>query len=172
MRIAGRENTQATAVGIEFHNIGTVQFIGDAVVAHIAAGTDRDIDLRTILTDEKIASPMIVIAAGGQVDDFLPFADDLRCAGLIRIAPDAVGIGDIERISDQRHSKRLVESAKKCRAYIDCSRAFGIAQQRDAVRARHDGAVVALEPCLETVHDRFWFCGYCRRFRNEHIAVR
>src|SRR3954469_9543185 len=55
-------------------------------------------------------------------------------------ADDCVGVRDVERFADECHAEWRVKTFEKSRAGVGHAVAVGVAQQADAIRARHAGA--------------------------------
>ena len=73
--------------------------------------------------------------AGLEADEFSPGRGDAVRARHIREGHHAVGVADIERVAQQRHAERLVQSLHENLARFGDAVAIGVAQQRDAVGA-------------------------------------
>src|SRR6187455_631651 len=85
---------------------------------------------------QQAARPM---PAGLEADELLPRRRDAVRAGHIGEGHHAVGVADIERVAQQRHAERLVQSLHENFTLFRDPIAIGVAQQRDAVRALAEG---------------------------------
>jgi hypothetical protein len=85
-----------------------MKFVVDPVLADVAARSDRDVELRSGAVGDEVARPVIVVAAGREVEDFLARAFKLGIAVAIRKTPNAVGIRDVEVAVEQEHAERLI----------------------------------------------------------------
>jgi hypothetical protein len=96
----------------------------------------RHVELAAVAARDQVLRP-VVVDPRGQVGHFLRGAGDARVAGLVGKPHDRIGVGDVEKTADERHAERRVEAFEECSARFGNSVAVGIAQQRDAIRARH-----------------------------------
>lgn len=65
-----------------------MNFAVDPVLADVTARSNRDIELRSRAVGNQVACPMIVVAAGRQIEDFFARAFKPRVAVAIGKAPD------------------------------------------------------------------------------------
>ena len=116
----------------------------------------------------------MVDRAGGEIDDLGRRRRDLDLPGRIRKAHDGVGVGDVERVADERHAERRVQILEKHRAGFGDAVAVDIAKQRDAIRARIAGPALVHEQAEEPAAYPRPVVGTNRRvaFGDQHIAVR
>ena len=106
----------------------------------------------------------------------------MPAAALMAVSPsrvgnahDRVGVGDVERVADERHAERRVAVlSRNGRLHLGDAVAVGVAQQRDAIRARHRAAGLLLVPLEEPALDALAVLGPRRRvgLGDEHVAVR
>ena len=115
--------------------------------------------------------------AAGQIADPGGRRIDLGLPGLVRKFHDRIGIGDIKIVADQHHAERRIQSihcAEEDAARLGNSVAVGVAQQRDAVGARHAGAGPFLKLLVDESLDARGVVrlGRCVAFGDQHVAVR
>ena len=110
----------------------------------------------------------------GQVDDLRPRCGDLRLPFDIRKAPQRVGRRDIEIVADERHAEWRIDARDEYRSRFGDAVAIGVAQQRDAIRARAARAGALHQSLHDPALDAFAVFGLrrCCRFGDEHVAVR
>ena len=85
-----------------------------------------------------------------QVGDLHAWRVDLSFPVRIGEAHDRVGIGDVEVVADKRHAERRVEVFEENGSRFRNAIAVGVAQERDAVRARDAGPRPLLRHVQET----------------------
>ena len=79
---------------------------------------------------------MVVVAAGGQIENLLARSGYLPIIGAIAEPHHRVGVGDIELVAEKPHAKRLIEVCRERLAYLGTAIAVGIAKQCDPIRRR------------------------------------
>ena len=118
---------------------------------------------------------MMIARRAGQRCERLRRRRDLRVAVLVRHPHQRVGIGDVQPVADQRHAEGREQVRDQHGLRFRDAVAVLVAQQRDAVGARHVGAGFRERLVHEGRADgirrfvgRRWAIG----FGDEHIAVR
>ena len=86
---------------------------------------------------------------------------------------DRIGIGDVEILADQHHAERRIQPAEEDAARLGDAVAVGVAQQRDAVGARHPGARPFLRLPVDKALDALAVVRLRRRVAlgDQHVAV-
>ena len=98
---------------------------------------------------------------------------DPRLTFLVRKAQQRVGIGDIEVAADQRHPEGRMQAVEEHGAGVDDAVAVGIAQQGDAIGARHPGAgALQEEPHRPAFDAAAALAGGGIGLGHQHVAVR
>ena len=113
---------------------GGARFVLDADVAGRA---DGDVETALVAVEREIARP--VTAAGAEraaLGDRQRPADGARLARRVAVAPDAARVGDVEVVAGDRQPVRPLEAAREGHDQLGLAAAIGVAQQRDAARAR------------------------------------
>ena len=80
---------------------------------------------------------MVVARAGRQFDDAFGRRTDAGLSGAVRHAHERVGVGDVERVAQQRHAVRRMQTRHEHAARFRDAIAITVTQQRDAIGARH-----------------------------------
>ena len=139
-----------------------------AVVGDIGERADPGIEFPTVGARQQAPRPMPVRLEG---DEFPARPGDAVRARHIGEGHHAVGVADIERVAEQRHAERLVQSLNEDLALFGDAVGIGVAQQRDAVRADTEGTGPShrrLHRVAEHAPDR---SGDLIRLGNEDIAI-
>src|ERR671914_3077264 len=138
------------------------------VLARIAGGADRNVELAAVGARQDVARPVIVVAAGRQRKDHLARRLDPGLALLVGEAHHAIGVRDEERVPDQCHAKGLVQVLQEDGTCLRHSVPIRIAQERDPVRAYPDRAGPNHALTFGRGLVGFRVTSY---FSNEHVAV-
>jgi hypothetical protein len=101
--------------------------------------------------------------AGRQIRDLRARPREALRAVAVFEAQDCVGIRDVERVADERHAERRIEALEEHAADLGLAVAVGIAQQGDAIRARHARTGFLLRLVHEETLDAFLVLGALRR---------
>ena len=116
-----------------------------AALGDIAERADPDIELLAVGARQQAPRPM---PAGLEGDELPPRRGDAVRARHIGEGHHAVGVADIERVAQQRHAERLVQSLHENLALFGDAVAIGVAQQRDAVGAVAKGGGAPHRACI------------------------
>ena len=114
---------------------------------------------------------MMVDRAAGQVDQLGGLGGDPRLSGLVRIADDRVGVGDVQVAPDQRDAEGMDQMVEQHRAQLGLAVAVRIAEQGDAHRPLRARAGMVLDPAHHQL------LGPLDRFRraagldHQHVAI-
>jgi hypothetical protein len=117
---------------------------------------------------------MVIERAAGQVGDLLCRLHNLCITLLVGEAHHGIGIGDIERVADQRHAERRIEVLQQHRAHLGDAVTIGVAQKRDAVGARRACAGPLLRLRVDHTLDALGIFGPLRTVAlcDQDIAIR
>ncbi len=118
----------------------------------------------------------MVVDSAWQIGNEGRLGGEMRVAGLVRKTHHRIGIGDIKAVADQRHAERRKQAADELRTHLCHAVAIGIAQQGDAIGARHRRAGLFHHRALHLLAQPaagFGIFGLGRlgRFGHQHIAV-
>ena len=111
------------------------------------------------------------MAARLEGGEFPPRRGDVVRAHYVRKCHDAVGVADIERVAQQCHAERLIQSLHEGLAFFGDAVAIGVVQQRDAIGADAKGVGAShggLHGVTKYAPDRF---GDLRRLGNEDATI-
>ena len=109
--------------------------------------------------------------AGLERGQFPPRGGNAAGPRLVGEGDHAVGIADIERVPQQRHSERLVQSRKKRLPGFRDAVAIGVAQQRDAIRADPGGGRALHRGDHGVVEEGAGRIGDGQQLGGENVAV-
>ena len=111
---------------------------------------------------------------GRQVDDLYAWRLDRERARRVRKPNDGIGVRDVQVLADERHAERRVQVRQQHHASFGDAVTVGVAQERDAIRARHRAAGLFLVVLEEPALDPLVVVGPLRRVRlgHEYVAVR
>ena len=133
--------------------------------------------MQAVAAGDDVLRPVMVDGTCRQVGDLHAWRVDLGLPLRIGEAHDRVGIGDVEVVADERHAERRIEVFEENGSRFRNAIAVGVAQKRNAVRARDAGAGPLLRHVKEEAFDPFgvlrprpdrWF----RRRGRRHWAAR
>ena len=165
------EDARGPARKVDFKNGGAALFPLQAVFAHIAVGADGGVQLRSVRAGDDIFGPMVIERPARKVRHLDAGGGDFFHALAVVKPQNGVGIGDIERVADQRHSKRRVQVLHE---YVLGRAARSvIAKERDAIGTGDTGARALLggfvDPALDPLSVLRPFRGI--GFRDENVAI-
>jgi hypothetical protein len=136
---AAGEDLRRSAGGIDLPHRSPALLCGNAVLHGVAVRSDADIEPPPVGAGDEALVPMVIDPAGGQGADDASGAADPRRAGDVGEDQQAVAVGDVERVANEGHPERSVQSGDERRPGFRDAVAVGIAQQGDAVRAGYRG---------------------------------
>ena len=90
---------------VDFPDRGATAFIPDSVLSSIAVRADANEQLRAVRTRQQTLGPVMIEGTARQVDHFFAGGFDARLSCHIRKADQCIGIRDVQRAADKRHSK-------------------------------------------------------------------
>ena len=108
---------------------------------------------------------------GGQVQDLAPRHADLQVAWLIGKRHQRVGVGDVERVADQRHAIGRIETGEKRRLRFGAAIAIGVAQQGDAIGRWIARASLRHQIVHHALDDPVLGPGRAVGFRHQYVAI-
>ena len=120
---------------VELMNRGAALFDVHALVGDVGERADPDVELRFVGRQKQAAGPVPAAIVLGQPATWL--GDPVR-ARRIGKGDHAIGIADVKRVADKRHSERLVQALEERVLRLSDAVTVGVAQERDAVGALAD----------------------------------
>ena len=84
-----------------------------AVFGDVAVRSDGHVKARTVGVGDDVFRPVVIDRTGWKIGDFDHGCRDTRVARMIFELHESVGVGDIERVADESHSERRIESLEK-----------------------------------------------------------
>ena len=108
---------------------------------------------------------------GLEAYELLAWRGDAVRARHIREGDHAVGVADIERVAEQRHAERLVQSLHENFALFGDAVAIRVAQQRDAVRADAEGCGTSHRRLHRVAEHASGRSGDLVRLGDEDVAI-
>ena len=159
---------------IDFEDRRPALFISDAVLTGVAVGPDGDVEMRAVWARDDVLGPMIIDGAGRQIGHLHRGCGDRRLPILIGKPQQGIGVGDIEVVTHQGHAEGRIEPGQEGRLRLGHAVAVGIAQQHDAIGARHAHAGAARDKGDDHLHDARLSIRPCRGvgLGDEHVAIR
>ena len=139
-----------------------------AALADIAERADPCIELAPVGTRQQAARPM---AAGLERCELPPRRGDAAGPRGVGEGHHAVGVADVERVAQQRHAERLVQSLQKNLADLGYAVAIRIPQPGDAVRADPHGGGALHRAEHGVVEQRPDGPGHGQRLGDQHVAI-
>ena len=96
---------------------------------------------------------------------------DARLSVLVGKAHNAIGIGHVELVADERHAEGLAQAFEKHRLHVGNPVAVCVAQQSYAIGVLGNGTCATLNPGLCHGPWRPGFAGLRRGFRYKNITI-
>ena len=146
-----------------------------AALGGVAVRAAADIQTRSVCRRDQTLGPVMIDGATGQIRDLGRRPLNRGRALVVAHPHDRVAVGDVKLVADERHAERRHQIGQKHRANFRDAVAVHIAQQHDAIRARHRAAGPLLELLEEPALDAFRSVVRPRRrvgLGDEHIAIR
>ncbi|MNU93079.1 hypothetical protein D3C71_830110 [compost metagenome] len=175
---AAGEQALLAALRIDLPDRGAALFGRHAVLADVAVGADRDVQLAAVGAGDDVLGP-VVVEAGGQRRHHGGRGADRGLALGVGHLHERVGVGDEELVADQRHAVGRCQVRQEHLLHLGQAVAVGVAQQGDAVGAGHAGARAAHDLAHDPVAHRgdraagaaaFGF-GRLVALGHQHVAV-
>ncbi len=139
-----------------------------AIVGDIAERADTRKEFLAVGAGQQAPRPM---PAGLEADELAARRGDAVGARRVGERHHAVGIADIERVTQQRHAERLVQSLHESFARFGDAVAIRVAQQSDAVRADAKGGGPPHRRLHRVTEHAPGRSGDLVRLGHEHVAI-